>query len=487
MLTGLLIARALGASRYGDLSFLLGSFAAMNLLLDAGSTPAFYTFISERRRPPVFFAFYLTWTLGVQFFGSMLILLLAPQRAVSAVWLGQSRADILLAFCASFAVSQLWMFVSQMGEAARKTVVIQAITVSQAVVHLVLVAAFWKAGLLSVRTVLILQFAEMALIAAVVGPRVLRWNLLEDGSVRLREVVRAFVDYCRPLVLLSIIGFAYTFADRWMLQRFGGAQQQGFFSIGQQFSAIGLLATSAVLNVFWKEVAEARARNDGARLRMLYQMVRRAVYLVGAWTAALLIPYSREILRFTAGEAYSAAWLPLALLFLFSVHQSLGQVQGAFFKAMGETKAYTLIGSTMIALSIPVTYFILAPPTAPVAGAGLGGVGLALKMVLLQLAGVTLEGMWLIRRFHVSSDFGFQLAILGGCLLLSYAAKYASQSVLHLFLQPPGPVISFVSGGFCFVVVTLTLIVAFRRRLGLSGFTASSLMGSTWLRGKEAT
>ena len=56
LLTWLLIARGLGASGYGDLTFLLGSFAAINLVLDFGSSHAFHTLVSARPRGPVFFA-----------------------------------------------------------------------------------------------------------------------------------------------------------------------------------------------------------------------------------------------------------------------------------------------------------------------------------------------------------------------------------------------------------------------------------------------
>ena len=463
--TGLLIARALGVVRYGDLTFLLGSFAAMNLLLDAGSTPAFYTFLSRRQQPPVFFAFYLTWTLGVQCLGSLLILLLIPDRTIAAIWLGQSRADVLLAFCSAFAISQVWMFVTQLGEAARKTVIVQSISVVQAVLHLALVIAFWIAGALSVRSVLVLQAVEIALIALVVAPKLLKLNLREDPAVTLSSIVGAFVVYCRPLVAYSMISFAYTFADRWLLQRFGGAAQQGFFSIGQQFSAIGLLATNAVMNVFWKEVAAASERGDMDRLRSLYRLVRRAIYLVAAWTAALLIPYSREILLASVGDGYAAATLPLALMFLFSVHQSLGQLQAAFFKALGETRAYTVIGTVLLLTSIPVTYFLLAPRTEPVPGAGLGGVGLVLKMLLLQAIGVTVEALWLIRRFGVASDFGYQVVMLSGPLAVSYLIKWLLEVTTHALSLALHPLLTCVVGGSCFLIVSAAVLYAARDRV----------------------
>ena len=46
---GILIARGLGASGYGDLSFLLGTFVAIGQLFDMGTSSAFYTLIARRK------------------------------------------------------------------------------------------------------------------------------------------------------------------------------------------------------------------------------------------------------------------------------------------------------------------------------------------------------------------------------------------------------------------------------------------------------
>lgn len=74
-----------------------------------------------------------------------------------------------------------------------------------------------------------------------------------------------------PRALSLPLGFLLEFADRWMLQSWGGANEQAYFSISQQFSAIALLATASVMNILWKEVAEAHHQQDANRVKMLYQ------------------------------------------------------------------------------------------------------------------------------------------------------------------------------------------------------------------------
>ena len=65
-------------------------------------------------------------------------------------------------------------------------------------------------------------------------------------------VFSKYKTYCYPLVLYTIVNFLYSFADNWMLQKFGGAFEQGLYSIGLRFSGFVLLSTTSILNIFWK-------------------------------------------------------------------------------------------------------------------------------------------------------------------------------------------------------------------------------------------
>lgn len=433
-LTGLIVARGLGADGYGDLNFLLGSFAAVASLLEMGTSSAFYTFISARARGPRLFGLYAGW-LALQFLVMVAVLgLLLPERLLEGIWLGHERPIVLLAFAASFLTTQAWTAVMQLGEAIRKTVLVQMLFTLQAAVHLGLIAAAWWLQWLAVSTVMWLLVAEYAMLVAVLGPRLVRANLAGRPASRdgLQSLVGEFATYCAPLVLYGVVGFVYAFADRWILQRFGGAREQGFFAIGQQFAAVCLLATTSVLRVFWKEVAEARDRGEHERAGALYRSLSQGLYFVGAVVSCLLIPYSREIIGWTVGVAYDAAWPSLALMFFFPIHQSLGQLSGTFFYATGDTSRYARIGLLMMGLSLPVTYFALASPSATVPGLGLGAVGLAAKMVILQLIGVSVQAAAITGSRAWLQEYGQQAATLVLLLGLAAAGKWLVAPLLGL-------------------------------------------------------
>ncbi len=468
--SGILIARALGASRYGDLSFLLGSFAAISQLMEMGTSSAFYTFISKRRQSGAFFAFYFAWVVFQFVVTVVLVGLLLPVSVIGHIWVGHERSIVLLAFMASFVVTQVWGIVCQLGEAIRKTVLLQVAAVGQAVMHLALVAAAVHWEWLTVQTVMWLLVGEHILLTLLLAPIVANGNLIgkSDSNEGLGTITSEWVAYCKPLAVYGWVGFLYLFADRWLLQHFAGSEQQGFFAVGQQFANISLIATTSILMVFWKEVAEARERQDHRRVQALYTSVSRGLYFVGAWLSCLLIPYSREILTWTVGAGYETAWLCLALMFLFPVHQSLGQIHGAFFYASGETGSYARIGLLMMAVSIPLTYLVLAPGSAAVAGLGLGAVGLALKMVGLQVVGVNIQAYMIAQTNRWNFTFAYQGLALGVLLCLGWASKWASQGMLDLTGSVGTPGVVMLLGCGLYISSSLAFLSHFPQITGLS-------------------
>lgn len=419
--SGMIVARGLSPAGFGDFTFLLGSFVAVRSLLDMGSSNAFYTFISQQHRGRRFYVAYCFWLL-LQFVLIVLIVgLIMPDALLDRVWLGHSRPVVLLAFVASFLQQQVWQTVSQIGEAARKTVQVQLLGVMVALVHLLIVILFAQLKMLSVAFMFMLICVEY--LTAAIGSIWLlpdgEGALAEDGqhSLPWGQMFDEYWGYCKPLVFLSLFTFFFEFADRWLLQRFGGATQQGFYQIANQFSAISLLATASILNVFWKEAAEANKRGDLELLARLFRRVSRSLLMCGAVMSGFLIPWTDQIVRLFLGEAYLLAAPVLLIMFLFPVHQSMGQICGTMLLASGHTRTYMVISMIFMAVSLPLTYLLQAPPSGiVVAGFGMGAIGMAFKMVLLNIISVNVQA-WVIARYR-NWRFDWLYQVVGISLVL---------------------------------------------------------------------
>jgi O-antigen/teichoic acid export membrane protein len=470
--TGLLIARHLGARDYGNLWFLLGTLTAVLQLLDAGASSAMFTMLSGRRNSRSVLTVYGAWLAAQLLLPLLVIAVLAPSDWVRAVWVGHSRARVVLAFAAAALMNQLWGVVVQMGEALRKTALVQSLAVTQSIVHLALVLAAVHGAWLTVDSVLVLLAAEYAAAILVLGPWLARRHLQASGpGASAGDTVRAFVRYCAPLGVYGAAGSAYDFADRWLLQRFAGAVHQGFFTIGDRVAAVSVLASRSVLNAFWSEIAAASAQRDDARLRRLYTSVSRSMYWIGAWFAGLAIPYSRQLLVWTAGPEYAPAWPILSLMLLVPVQQSLMQIGGVFLQATGRTRLFFTARMLMMLAALPLGYLLLAGPDQALPGLGFGAAGLAMKTLLVQGVGVVLQLSLIARAYHWPVDWSHQVTVvlmLGGWALATKLLGVALAAALF----GGAPLAAAVLGAGTYALGSLALSV---RLPWLVGLTRDSL------------
>ena len=394
----LLIARGLGPQSYGDYSFLIASFGALNTWLELGTPTAFYTFLSKGRDARAHAFAYAFWlALRLIFVGTVIALL--PRPWLDRVWLGNPRGLVFGAFAAFFGSVVVRDYVVQVAESARKTVFVQSSLAALSLTHLAFIVLLRATGTLSVPALFSLLAAEYAVLAIWFSWRFDRALLGPAGAgPDWRTLVERYAKYCAPIALYAALGFAADFGDRWLLQRFGGSVQQGFFSIGQQFATITLLATISLLNIFWKEIASAEELADRARTRELYGRSSRLLFFVSAAGGCFLAPHSRALLELAAGGRYADAAPALALMLLYPAFQSLGQLNGAFFYATEDVRTHVSISSIGLALGLPLTYLALAPRDAFVPGLALGAVGLAARLWLVQAAIVSLQCVVVRRR-----------------------------------------------------------------------------------------
>ena len=424
--TGMLLARWLGPGSYGDMAFLLGTFLAVRQLLNMGSSTAFFTFMSQRPRSKLFVRSFFAW-LAAQFLVSLgVIAVLFPSRWIELIWHGEQRGLVLLAFTAAFMQHSVWPVVQQAGESQRRTLWVQGVGVVIVGVHLLAVVLLWWLGILALHAI----FAAIALeyfLAAVVAHK--RFTYAPAGEAdpahgAPESAFRQYLKYCSPLIPYSVIGFAYVFADRWLLQNYGGGVQQAYYAVAAQFAGVSLIATSSMLRIFWKEVAEAHHQGDHVRTGMLYQKISRVLFFVGATIAGFLLPWGKDLLRLTLGAAYVGGATTLAIMFLYPVHQSMGQIGGTMLYATERVSLQVTTGIIFMTVSMGMTYLVLAPGDAVVPGLGLASEGLAIKMVAMQFIQVNVVAYIIARIWNWRFDWVYQPVGLLGCVGLGWVAHF---------------------------------------------------------------
>jgi O-antigen/teichoic acid export membrane protein len=431
--TGLIMARGLGPEDYGNFSFLLASFMAILPLVDMGSSNAFYTFLSQKPRGLIFICSYVCWQITQFLVTCLIILVLLPSEWMAKIWANQSKEWIFLAFIAVFMKINAWQTMVHIGESMRLTAKVQYMSTLISLIDLTLISVFWWLDYLSVSFIFKLIFIEYVL-AIVLACMIIPIQKFEGEKLWDVGLLRQYRNYCIPLMAQSWLAFIYIFYDRWLLQHFSGPEEQAFFSIGFQFASVSLLATVSMLRIYWKEISEAHENLNLERIQYLYKRVSKFLYMVSAVFSGFIIPWSDKVVEVLLGPSYNEAIPVLAIMLLFPVHQSLGQVLGTSLLATENTKARLILSCVITSINLPVTYFVLAPAGAWIPGFELGSVGVSVKMVFLNIFGTNLMAWWIASHYKFKMEWAFQIVGLVGTLALSgMAYMFASWLDAYFF------------------------------------------------------
>lgn len=456
--TGILVARSLGPEEYGEFRFLLGSFIAFAYLLDMASSSAFFTFISSKQRGQKFFIYYTLWIV-IQLLAIFIFILLVPDFMKEKIWFGHSRKIIISASFASFAINQIWRYIGQIGESKRDTIGVQVRNISLAIAYLFCVLILSTCQILNIHILFILNIIIYCLFSGLYGLRLYKSGMFSDQKVEtLDNIFDEFKCFCQPLILYTLVAFIYKFMDYWLLQKFGGAVQQGYYAVSYKLAFVSLIATNSILQIFWKEIAYAYNKNDMLQVRKLYKWISRSLFFVAALCSCLLIPFNSEIIVLLLGSAYRDAWLPFSLMLLYPIHQSMGQINGTMLFAMGKTKAKSYIGLLMMFVGMLTVYLMLAPNYYFIPGLNLGATGMSLKMIFCQIIEVNLMAFVVSRYLNISFYWINQVSVLLILLPLGFLSKYFSQVICSTLPHPPHILIVMIISATVYFFVTGVII-----------------------------
>tara|TARA_X000000368_G_C23050700_1_gene721275 strand:- start:971 stop:2506 length:1536 start_codon:yes stop_codon:yes gene_type:complete len=399
--TGMLLARWLGPDDYGRMAFLLASFLAFKQFIDLSSSSAFFTFISEKQRSKKFITYFWYWVL-IQFFLSIsIVYIILPDNILSLLWKDESKNIVLLALIATFMQNSVWQIANQIAEAQRETYKIQVTSVLLSVVHISVITLLWLSNHLALYAIFIAIIIEWSIASFIAS----RWykpfsetfSENNDHEDNISNIFSKYWIYCLPFIPYAFVSSAHDFIDRWMLQHWSGPSEQAYFSVAQQFSIISLLATTSILKIFWKEIAEANNRNNAKKIKEIYQKTTKMLFFVVAFISGLTIPWSNEVIALFLGPEYKNATITLMIMFLYPIHQSIGQIISSYFYAIKKIKVYVYLTICFLTINIIVSYFLLAPQNLIIPGLGLGSQGLALKMVMTQFISVNIMSIYIAK------------------------------------------------------------------------------------------
>ena len=384
-----IVPQALGAVNYGKFVYLQDFFIKAVGFLDMGASIAFFTKLSANNNRKELILFYFSY------FGFIFILLLLfiyildmldyisiliPNISTKYIYFG-------LFFATLTWVSQIFIKIS---DAFALTISVEIIKILHKIASLGLLLYFIYLIGLNLDNYFYFHYISLTSFLIILFWLFWKKNIFKNLKFsilhsKFSSILKEFIDYCHPLVLYSIVLALVGIFDIWLLQSVAGSREMGFYGVAYSLSAMAFLFSSAMTPIITREYSKFYGKGDIESIRKLFLKYIPMLYSISAFFSIFISINSKEVLDiFISSKEFEGADLTLAIMLLYPIHQTYGQLSGGLFYAIGETRLLRNISLATAPFSVFVSlvliYFL-----------DLGSIGLALKMVIVQFIGVNIQ------------------------------------------------------------------------------------------------
>jgi O-antigen/teichoic acid export membrane protein len=382
-----IVPRALGPILYGSYSFLTTFFQQILGFFDLWTTPGFYIKLSQRPRESGLVTFSLLLFSISSAIVIIAVFIISPDSALyKQIWPDQDFFYINLAAIWGI-LTWLLQLLNAMSDAYGLTVKSEKMRIAQKILGLIIILTLFILHKLDLKNYFYYNYITMIfLVVSFV------WIIKHNGYVfinykltlkSVKAYFHEFYIYSSPLFLSGIMGLLFGIIDRWLLQYYAGSIQQGYYGLSYQVGMVCFLFTSAMTPLIMREFSIAFNQKNINQISILFRKYVPLLYSIAAYISCFLSIQANKIIHIMGGEQYKGAYLAVAIMCIYPIHQTYGQLSGSVFMATGQTRLYSKIGIIFLIIGLPLTYFLIASRSNM--GLNAGAMGLSLKMVFIQI------------------------------------------------------------------------------------------------------
>lgn len=433
------IPKALGPELFGIYNYLFGSFNDLFQFFDFGVSHAFFTNLSGEKNKKGIIRFYsiITLIILISVFTVVTLSYLTPFRDYIFKNIQLIFIFSVFALCASNWIYQLNQ---KTLDSLGKTVEME---IARSIVGVVKVISLFI--FLALIEISLINFIFYMIYCSVLGNlscliMFFKFayqkdsSLLERGTpLKSRYLLKKMIIFIAPLLFYTIISSGVSLLERYLLQYFGGAQQQGFFALGTYISTVCILLTTAAIPILHRQLSinDYTSTDSSKSFNLIFNTI--PIFLViSTFISAIAILNIDSLLLLIGGESFQGAKTAVILMLIYPIHQTYGQLVGTVFYSFSLTKLYSKIGIYRTLIGLLLTCFLLLP--SKYLGLDLGATGLALKMVSLQFVFVNLS-LYLVtkeKEWNIYKLFQQQVLVGLTVLTISYISYISCNSYLKI-------------------------------------------------------
>lgn len=227
-----------------------------------------------------------------------------------------------------------------------------------------------------------------------------------------------------------------------------------------------------MIPLVFREYAVSLGKGDHPEFRRVLQRYSPMLYSLSAYFGCFLAVESKSVIMIFGGNAYLQALLPVSLMCLYPIHQTLGQLNASVFFAAHRTDVYRNIGLGCSVAGLLISLLLLAPRE--YGGLAMGANGLAIKMVAIQLISVNIQFFYI----HKIWDVNFWRFIIHQIVIVTMflAAAYACSYLAHAWTGSSPIFVPFFVSGLIYTALTIILAMLFPSIFSVSHAEVFDLM-----------
>jgi len=381
-----IVPKALSPIAYGQFIYLQDFFAKIIGFLDMGSSIAFFTKLSSNNSRKELIGFYFLYSFSILVLVLLFISILDRLGYLELFIPNIPAYYIYFGLFFGFFTWFIQIFI-KISDAFALTLSVESIKVVHKLLSLLFL--FYFVYYTNFNLERYFYFHYISLITFLL---ILIWLFREKGVLsnlqfkiqNFKLITKEFIEYCHPLVIYNLINIMVGIFDIWLLQKMGGSREMGFYGLAYSLATICFLFTVAMTPIITREFAKSYGEGNIKRMGELFSRYIPMLYGISAYFAIFLAMQSKNILIIFTDENFKNAYYVLIIMAFYPIHQTYGQLSGSLFYATGQTKLIRNISLLTQPLGVIISFILIYI-------LNLGAIGLALKMVIIQIIGVNVQ------------------------------------------------------------------------------------------------
>lgn len=381
-----IVPKALGPTAYGQFVYLQDFFMKAIGFLDMGSSIAFFTKLSARNDRKELITFYFLYSLAVLVLIVGFLFITDEFGYTNTILPDIPNKYIFFGLFFGFFTWFTQIFI-KISDAYALTVSVELIKIVHKIGSLILLLFF-----INFTEFNLFKYFTFQYIALVSFLTILSWLFIRKGIFKnilnskfsILNLLKEFIEYCHPLFAYNIIGLLAGMFDIWLLQKTAGSEQTGFYGLAYSLAAMCFLFTSAMTPIITREFSKSYEQEDIENMRRIFYRYIPMLYSIATYFAVFISVESENVLMIFTNEKFQNAYPVLMIMALYPIHQTYGQLSGSIFYATGQTKLIRNISLFTQPLGMLISFLLIY-------SFDLGAIGLALKMIIVQFVGVTIQ------------------------------------------------------------------------------------------------